>query len=444
MKIINVKLFAIPLIVIALLILSSFTSVHAATSSSGNCLSAQQFSLIGIQWGSTTSEIQVGPGSKDVPLTITLLNNNLGCTIQFANVSLGNPIENVPAVFSIISTQSGKSVYVSDLGPGASAQVTFYLNIADNATIGNYSLPIKIEYSNSTISYNEYIDTNVSVLGIPDIVISTKNDVITSGQINNVSVTFTNTGTGNASSISTTVSSSETIFQQVSEIASLPAGASVTKYFEVDVPSSSGSSASTFSFSLSYTDPDEQTATQTQSLDFLVQSDIAIELTSSSILPTTPNAGSPFSITVTLTNAGLGTADNVEAVPSVPSGLTNLGDGAISIGDLSSGSSTSFTLTLITNDSLKTGTYVIPINVSYLNSLQQVVGDEVNIPVKISQSGAQNATSSSESTGNNNTSSATYLDELIIIVIAVAEAASAAVIAFLFLRYKRSSKKSNK
>ncbi len=445
-----IKFLVMPIVIAAIIVFFSFGNVHAATSSS-DCLSSNQFSIINIGWGSTTSPVQAGPGSRDMPLTITLFNNNVGCSVQFANVSVGSIIEGIPAIFTVVSNGGLKYDLESDIPPVSSEPVTFYLDIAGNASLGDYSLPLKIVYSNSTTTYTEYLEANVQVLGISNIVVSFTNssaaDDLTSGQLNNVSIVFTNTGTGNASNISTSISSSSgTILKEIPDINSLAAGASVVEHFEILMSSSSISSAA-LSFSMDYTDAYQQPATQSQTLEFLVQSPIDIALATSTLLPATPSAGVPFSLTVTLANEGIGGADNVEAIPQMLPGFTSLGDAVMSVGDLSSGDSTTLTLTIITNSSLKAGTYVIPINVTYDNSLDQVKSEEINIPVTISASNGKNATSTVVSTTSNTSKSSSSLlstKNIMIIGVSVVVILAAIILSFMLLKSGRDKRKNKK
>ncbi|MBE5729194.1 hypothetical protein IG206_00105 [Candidatus Parvarchaeota archaeon] len=418
--------------VFAVAALFSLNSAHAATPSSSSCLYPNAFSVVNAYWGVSSEQMQVGPGNQGVPLTVTLLNRG-NCSAPIVNITLSN----LPSGFSLSSTAQNFSSILNQVQPYSTFSVTFYLNILQNESLRDYYLPLTIQYSNSSQTNTQHLNATVPLLGQADVSLTPYSVLLTAGQVNYITVVFANTGSGDMSHISSTITSPQmtVIGQSNVTINNLLPDHSRIETFEVFVPSSFGGSSANLNFLTSYLDPYGQIVTSNQAINFIVQSFVKFELVTSSVLPTLVSVGTPFSVTLTITNVGFGTANNVEATPILPSGFTNLNGGSVSGGDIQAGSSATFTFTFMTNSSVKPGNYIIPINTSYLNSLESFVSSEIDVPVKISpiNNSFYNSTSISKPYKNNSYGFIFILTMVVILIIII-------VIVLLFLR-KRSTKK---
>lgn len=97
--------------------------------------------VVDVTWGNLPNRIGVGPGDGAVPLSITL--QNLGSDIV-SGISMR--LKLTPP-FSNLTGGDLASSYISiSLQPGQTASAQFMLNVAENATIGEYIMPLTIEY----------------------------------------------------------------------------------------------------------------------------------------------------------------------------------------------------------------------------------------------------------------------------------------------------------
>jgi hypothetical protein len=161
-----------------------------------------------------------------------------------------------------------------------------------------------------------------------------------------------------------------------------------------------------------------------------------INLTPSSITlsPTNPTPGSIFSISFVLTDVGTSKASAVTAMPLLPNGFTNYGSNSTFVGDMQVDTQTPVTLTLQAGNTLKGGTYTIPIKIGYLNSLRENLSTIVDVPVVITGIAAFNA--SNTITYRRHAAGGGIFLILIILLIVII------VVAFLVLRNRKKSKKS--
>ncbi|MFI5412772.1 MAG: hypothetical protein ACHQX1_02680 [Candidatus Micrarchaeales archaeon] len=98
---------------------------------------------------------------------------------------------------------------------------------------------------------------------------------------------------------------------------------------------------------------------------------IGLTPTTFTISPQTPSPDSIFSISFVLTNIGTTGASAVTVTALPPSGFSAFGSQSVFVGDISPDTQTPVTLTLQSSNSLNPGTYKIPIQINYLNGLRQ-------------------------------------------------------------------------
>ncbi len=118
---------------------------------------------------------------------------------------------------------------------------------------------------------------------------------------------------------------------------------------------------------------------------------INITPSSTTLSPTTPVAGSVFSISFVLTNVGTTKASAVTATPVAPQGFSPYGSTSVFVGDMQVDSQTPVTVTLTSQSSLHSGNYIIPIRINYLNNLRQNLSTTIDVPIQIGAATAFNA-----------------------------------------------------
>jgi hypothetical protein len=170
-----------------------------------------------------------------------------------------------------------------------------------------------------------------------------------------------------------------------------------------------------------------------------------INLTASSVTlsPTTPSVGGIFSISFVLTNLGTTSASAVTATILPPNGITAFGSNSVFIGGIGVNTQTPVTLTLSSAASTKSGSYVVPVQITYLNNLRQQISSTINVPVTIGGSSA-NAISGRGVIVTSGSGGTTYAyrrssvaGEIIIIILAIAVVA----LAILLYREKKQHRK---
>ncbi len=369
-------------------------------------------------------------------LKIMLLFAALAPTVVLATTSGPTPIPPPPAFQISTSTltlcrgiQNNIKVLVTN--PGATNMTSLQVGLVASRNvyaIGNgtvneatipangsisVNLPIFVSLNTSnlvsagvTVNYNYfelYSDSeirNVSfgVETCPSQLLVQTNQIITSGQVENITLNLTNVGNTTLSAISLQMSipsvDAAILTTQPISVGSLSAGQTKSVKEKTFVFSDA---AQTFPLNVSLelykgTNP-------VQILDTFPTLSIGIiNMTGSSITfsPSSPTTGSIFSVSMILTDTGTTGATAVTVTPEPPGGITVYGTGSNFVGDMSVDTQVPVTMTLIANASLKKGTYTIPVVISYLNALRQTINTTINIPVTLTSSlSARNFSSAS-------------------------------------------------
>ena len=338
----------------------------------------QGFQIISAQWGTSTTTAEAGPGDQDVPLTLTV-------QYVYPYSALYAQFESkLPSGFSVtsagISSQSGGNstlYYTNKLVQGQIFQLQMYLNLAENVSIGKYSFPTTITWSavltNSTnepeVSLNQSTTFAVTVEGDSKLAFSSPNRGLVSGQINNVTLDLTNSGTGNVSNVLTTITSSNpqtiSVLSGIPQTSELDAGGSVSYTVELFVASSAVGSSVSLSLSTTYLDAYGNQQSASQSLGLFVASSTAAPTLVYRSLQNSLTPGQVNNITLNVTNEG-----NVEL-----SGIsTQVGSSSQSVSVLSQpgviqsltqGSSSSFDVGLFVSGSASNTPVTLTISATY-------------------------------------------------------------------------------
>ncbi len=235
-------------------VLLSFGMVNAAcTNPSGSSMK-----ILGVQWGNSTHPVAAGPGSRDVPLTVSMesfgndcaLSNIAGTLVTYGGISNFNGSAN-----SRYFLQSASAYSIFDM--------VFNLNIASNISVGqntiaSYPLYIAWNYTgNSTERYTQEVNVSLQLKGSPSLALSIPNPNLVAGQMNNVTVQVSNRGTGYAYRISVPVSSTPVInfLEQPNTISELAPGSTANVSFSAYVSPTLEGSEVTLDLKPYYIDP---------------------------------------------------------------------------------------------------------------------------------------------------------------------------------------------
>lgn len=252
------------------LVTSSYAAGGGApATTSTECVPASDpFVVTAAAWGTQTSAFSAGPGDLDVPLTVTLLYTG-GCALTGASFEL-----ELSQPFAASDGSNTTTTYEVNTATDSILSETYYLNIAANAALETYHLPVYIGYNTSNFAgvFFESANFSIALRGSVSLLISANTTNLVPGRLNSLTVTIANEGTGQATSVSTSVQTSSQVgvLDQIPEIQTLGPDSTSVQMLEVFVPSTMSGSALDLTFTTSYYDAYITPATSTQVLGFSV------------------------------------------------------------------------------------------------------------------------------------------------------------------------------
>jgi len=290
------------------------------------------FEITGTAWGTSTAPLSPGPGSQDAPLIVTLLYQG-ACSLTVASFELGlsNPIVGT-------NGDNEPTTYEVNLASDTAVSETYYVNVVSTASLNTYTFPLYVVYSNSYYtSISQTLEVSVPLKGTVALSFAANVPYLVAGAVNEVTVSVSNTGSGNASLITpqATPSGQLSILNQLSQIAELPPGTTVNQTLRIFVPSSLLGSAASVTLSASYDDAYSVSRAATQMLGFYVISTAttSFQVTGASwgSSDSTPQPGdSDVPLVLTLQYLGTSTVTSLQVTLSLPAGFTNQDGGSAS------------------------------------------------------------------------------------------------------------------
>jgi hypothetical protein len=163
--------------------------------------------------------------------------------------------------------------------------------------------------------------------------------------------------------------------------------------------------------------------------------------TSITTTPATITPGTTFSISFVLTNTGTSAASSVTATAIAPAGFTHYGTTPTFVGSVAADSQTPVTLSLIAGSNVTSGTYEIPVQITYLDELRNTLTTWVNVSITVQGAGGF---AGAGATGTN--SIRAYRGQYsqgggsFDLIVGVVAAVIVAAVAFLFLRRRNKQK----
>ncbi|MEM2136424.1 MAG: hypothetical protein QXI93_00500 [Candidatus Methanomethylicia archaeon] len=217
------------------------------------------------------------------------------------------------------------------------------------------------------------------------------------GRINKVNISLTNNVNSALKNLKLTISTDAMLkvfgFSTI-YIEELKPGQKVEKPMEIYVPLTT-TATGTITLSISYYDAEKQISrSEAQQFIILLRGAIEITLTDIAVIPSSPKTGSPFSITLTITNVGTSTAYATYATPILEGlPIEPFGSKSVYIGNIDTNLPTTFTLNLqLLNTTL---TQVkLPITLRYMDNLRKI--SEVTFTVTINISPATTTTTTTQ------------------------------------------------
>lgn len=285
---------------------------------------AQGFQIIGAKWGNSTAGAEAGPGSQDVPLTLTL-QYLYPYSALYAQVDVLLPSGFSSTSTSLAGNASNNATiyYTSSLEKGQVFQVETFVNLASNVSLGSYTFPTTLLWSavltNSTsapeVSLEQNTNFAVTVEGSTKLSFSSSQTALTSGQINNITLTLANSGTGNASDIETTITSSNpaqvSVLNQFPNVNELSPQQSSANSIELFVSSSAAGSSVSLSITTTYLDAYTNQVTNTQTMGLFVSTTSSTSQLVYSVNQNSLTPGEVNNLTLSVTNEGSETLTGV-------------------------------------------------------------------------------------------------------------------------------------
>jgi len=322
----------------------------------------EKFLILDTTWGTFTNPSEVGPGDLNSQLTISLQ--------YFGNTTVqslhGNLI--LPNAFTNVNGDQQASAQAVSISPNSIFQLPFALNIADNASLDSYTIPLMLSWNTTFSKGNTQIEyVKVHLKGKVKLSISAEG-VLNPGQENILTIRLNNEGTGAASqiSISVTAPSSVSILNQIPTISVLAANSTYEVPLKLYISASSAGAPITFTFSITYKDAYLNSRNANQNLGFVVKT---MDQTFFSICatPRILTVGETNQVKVTLENTGTVDMKNIfmTITPQLPIVLMG-SDGKLNIGRMNIGESTDFTLDLYVS-STTASTASVSLSISYID-----------------------------------------------------------------------------
>ncbi len=213
--------------------------------------------------------------------------------------------------------------------------------------------------------------------------------VLTSGVIQNITVNLTNSGSNALNNISLRISlptqDGAVLSKQPVQIPVINSGAKLKINEEVYVAGNESDQSVPLNLSLIFYNGSKVNQIY-DNLAVLSSGLIAINPSEFATSPTSPSPNGIFSISFVLTNTGTASASSLEATPVPPSGFSSFGANTVFVGSITPGGQTPVTVSIFASNSVKPGTYEIPIRLNYMNNLRQNMTLWANTSVSIAYS----------------------------------------------------------
>lgn len=323
--------------------------------------------------------------------------NNI--TLEVKNSGTGYEYDIIPyATSSSTVNPVGAANEIASLAPNATGKIRIPIYVSPGAASEAVPVSMTVNYVNP-YGYNESEPMTIAMYAVPysgNLSVVPSNQYIEEGVAQNISMYIYNNGYTPITNMTVQLSPQSPLNIIGSDgyytIAYIPPHGkeALPAYLYV---ASSSSTVATLSASLSYV-ANGQVESSTRSVSFLTPGHINISNTGITLLPSAPTPGSIFSMTGTLLNSGTSPASAVTITASAPPGITILGGNSTFIGTLPEGSPASFTISFEASPTAKPGSYIVPLNISYINNINQKQSVEIDVPITLSKSNSSFVTGS--------------------------------------------------
>ncbi|MEM0287040.1 MAG: NEW3 domain-containing protein [Nitrososphaerota archaeon] len=287
---------------LSVIIILLFIGIAEPVNASACPSTISPFSVISTSFPQTA--VGIGPGAQNVPFTVSLVYTG-GCPISYAQFILG-----IKSPFSAPSGATTESEYQVNLQSYAIFQISYNLNVASYAKVGTYNLPLSIYYTPSNSSqFVQNITLPVYLLGSVYLNLSSSGSEysLQAGQVNNVTFTIENAGSGNATQITLALAQPVqglSILNQFPRFDSLPTGSNYSFGISIYASNQVAGSAITLPIMISYVNSYGLQEQQEIQIGFYVQGSSQASPVSVSVLTPQVSVAGSSELKILITNNG--------------------------------------------------------------------------------------------------------------------------------------------
>jgi len=354
---------ALTLVAMTLLITSGVVASVPAASGSNLLAFIRD---VNTSWGTPSSPTGASPGDRNLPLTVTF---------QYLYPESASSVESLLTLPAGFSLYDGTNQTFATTSTGVSTNSVFQITfggifLSPTLSLGSYNFSLNLwaylQTSGAVTILPENLTISVYVEGNPQIRFSTPTPSLLSGQVDDIPILVTNTGSGNASQLTLSVSApGVSILSSLIEIPYLAAGNSTSAEVEAYVPSSASGSALSLSILATYEDPYGVQQSTSQTVGFYVSaapvSQLFIQAGDYSLVPGTTN-DVPF----TLTNVGTSPVFQVHTTVASPGQASVLTEFP-AVAELKSNASVTDSMEIYVSDSIANSPLELTFSTTYVD-----------------------------------------------------------------------------
>jgi len=300
-------------------------------------------------------------------------------------------LEITGAYSSGVSVELVGDEFLGSLDTGDNITVSMLINVPTG--MKGMNLPLTVEFSylgpkNTVYIFSDTLQVPVKPSSpISALTLDLDTRELSIGKSSKVLLELQNVGDDDLSEISLTLSPDNIlkIFgPMILHIDRLKAGEEMKIETEVYIPSITIAPTGSITIMTTYFDEDSWLSqSETHQLTVLLRGLIEISLTDFAVIPSTPRSGSPFSITVTITNIGTSTAYAAYAVADLEGlPLSTFGPRSTYIGNIETNLPTTFTVNLLVGNTTETS-MKLPVTLRFMDNLRSLDNVTFEIPIDV-------------------------------------------------------------
>jgi hypothetical protein len=296
------------------------------------------FTVIASTWGTAASPLEAEPGDKNMALTMTIQYTG-SMAVSRLTVTL-----HPPSGFTDSNGATHPKAYSPAIQPSTIFQIGFSLDISSSVAIGSHTFSTQITWTTIDNSTNEeYVDVTVRLRGKVALTFQAEDTSLSPGQVNAITITVSNDGSGDASKILISITSppQTSILTEMPNAFDLAAGQSRNLAISIFASAAAAGSAMTFATSAAYRDAYLNSRATTQNIGMRVSTIGQASITVTASTDSLPS-GETSRVDLTIQNRGTFSLSGLSATvtPQPPISLTD-SDGRFILGTLGADSSKS-------------------------------------------------------------------------------------------------------